>query len=123
MRATMNKDNLQPYELVGERVAIFQRGRRWYTHYRLNGKPIRQSLKTTSKKQARLLALAIERDLLGGDFQRPTKAPLIGDVIEAYIAHLRGMRRSKKTVGKYQFAFRLLLELAAKRNIRRINQI
>lgn len=51
-----NKPN-QQYEIVGELVSIFQRGRRCYAHYRLEGKPVRLSLKTSSKKEARRKAL------------------------------------------------------------------
>jgi hypothetical protein len=118
----MHNNNHQ-YELVGELVSIFQRGLRWYVHYRLDGKPIRQSLKTTSKKQARTKALAVERDLINGERRRPTRAPIIRDVIKDYLSHLRAQRRSPKTIDKYEFCFKLMLELAAKRRITRIDQI
>lgn len=98
------RNNIQQYEQVGELVSIFQRGSRWYAHYRLGGKPIRQSLKTTSKKQARMKATAVERDLINGELRRPTRAPLITEVIDEYISHLRAQRRSEKTIRKYQFA-------------------
>jgi hypothetical protein len=62
------------YELIGEHVSIFQRGKQWYVHYRLRGKPVRQSLKTISKKEARRKALAIERDLVNGDVRRPARS-------------------------------------------------
>ena len=117
-----NKPN-QQYEAVGELVSIFQRGRRWYAHYRLDSKPVRQSLKTSSKKEARRKALAVERDLINGEVRRPTRAPAIKDVIEEYLSHLRAQRRSPKTITKYEFCFRLLLELAARRRITRIDQI
>jgi hypothetical protein len=113
----------QQYEIVGELVSIFQRGRRWYAHYRLDGKPVRQSLKTSSKKEARRKALALERDLINGEVRRPTRAPSITDVINEYVSHLRAQRRSQKTITKYEFCFKLLLELAAKRRITRIDQI
>jgi hypothetical protein len=111
------------YELVGEHVSIFQRGRHWYAYYRLDGKPVRQSLKTMSKKQARTKALGIEREIDNGEARRPGRAPLIKDVIDEYIPHLQAMGRSEKTITKYQFTFKLMLELAAKRGISRINQI
>ena len=111
------------YETVGELVSIFRRGRRWYAHYRLDGKPVRQSLKTTSKKEARRRALALERDLINGEVRRPTRAPIIKNVVDEYISHLRAQRRSAKTITKYMFGFKLMLELAAKRGITRIDQI
>ncbi|MEX2308415.1 MAG: hypothetical protein WD738_12515 [Pirellulales bacterium] len=118
-----NNHNNQQYELVGELISIFERGTRWYAYYRVDGKPVRQSLKTGSKKQARSKALAIERDLVDGEVRRPARASLIKDVIEEYIAHLRANGRSEKTVGKYEFAFKLVLELAERRGLRRISQI
>jgi hypothetical protein len=118
-----NKKHIQPYELVGEFVSIFPRNDRWYAHYRHDGKPIRQSLKTNSKKEARRRALAIERDLVAGEVRRPTRAPSIAAVIGEYISHLRALRRSPKTIAKYLFCFGLMEELAAKRGITRIDQV
>jgi hypothetical protein len=118
-----NINNDPSYELVGEYVSIFQRGRRWYAYYRLEGKSVRQSLKTTSKKQARTKALAIERDIENGEVRRPARAPLIKDVVEEYLAHLRAQRRAVSTIRKYLFGFKLIQELAARRGISRINQI
>src|SRR5262245_46222544 len=51
------------YEQVGEFVRIFQRGDKWYANFQVAGQQKRQSLKTTSKKEARRRALRIERDL------------------------------------------------------------
>jgi hypothetical protein len=115
--------NTEPYERVGEYLSIFMRGNRWYAHYRLDGKPVRQSLKTKNKKQARIKALAIERELVNDDLRRPQRAPFIKDVIDEYLSHLEAQRRSKSTIKKYRFALRLALELATKRGISRINQI
>jgi hypothetical protein len=117
------RSSYEKYEQIGEFTSIFQRGGRWYVHYRNDGKPIRQSLKTTSKKQARSQALRIERDLLAGESHWPTKAPHIKDVIDEYLAHLVALGRSQRTVTKYQFCFNLVLKLAKKRGICRIDQI
>jgi hypothetical protein len=103
MMENMDK-NTQQYEQVGELVSIFQRGPRWYVHYRLDGKPIRQSLKTSSKKQARAKALAVERDLINGELRRPTLAPVINDVINEYLSHLRAQRRSLRRFRSMSFA-------------------
>jgi hypothetical protein len=117
------KREFQKYELVGEYVSIFQRGRRWHAHYRLDGRPIRPSLKTTSKKQARTKALAIERDLVNGVAQRPRRAPLIMDVIDAYMEHVRAKGLAKTTIRKYEFGLKLIQDLATRRGISRIDQI
>jgi hypothetical protein len=118
-----NNNNDPAYEPVGEYVSIFQRGSRWYAYYRLNRKPVRQSLKTTSKKQARAKAAAIERDIINGEVNRPVRAPQIKDVIADYIAHLRAKPCAESTITKYQHALKLVVELAEKRGISRIDQI
>lgn len=111
------------YEQVGELTSIFERGGKWQLYYRHNGRPIRQALNTTSKKEARRKAFAVERDLVNGEQRRAGKPPLISDVIVEYISHLRAQGRAKKTIRKYEFAFKLALELAERRGISRIDQI
>lgn len=118
-----NNTKIQPFEPIGELVSLFQRGRQWYAHYRVGNKPVRRSLRTRNKKEARRKALAIERDLINGEATRPARAPLIKDVIEEYISHLHAKRRSAKTISKYRFTFALALKLAERRGISRINQI
>ena len=118
-----NNEKKQRYELVGELVSIFPLGIWWYAYYRLDGKPIRPALKTKSKKEARRRALAIERDLIAGEVRRPIRAPSIKDVIAEYMSHLRAQCRSPKTLKKYEFCFKLMMELAVKRGITRIDQV
>jgi hypothetical protein len=67
--------NTTPYELVGDRVRIFQRGSRWYANCQHDGQQIRQSLKTTSKKEARRKAIQIEAKLANNEFTTQTRAP------------------------------------------------
>lgn len=93
-------------------------------HYRQDGKPVRHSLATGSKKQARVKALAIERDLIQGERRCPARAPpLIGDVISEYLSHLRAQGRAETTIKKYAFGCKLIQDLAARRGISRINQL
>ena len=84
--------NPDPYIEVGEQVSLFRRTDNpiWYAYYRFKGKGVRLSLKTTSLKQAKLLALRIDRDLLTGKSLEPQKAPLIEDGIKEYLEHLIG---------------------------------
>lgn len=119
----MRGKSARHYECVGEHVSIFLRERVWYAYYRLNGKVVRPSLKTESKKQARHKAFAIEREIVNGDVKQSKRAPLITDVIEQYLTHLRAKRRSEKTIQKYQFAFKLFMNLAENQGIRRIDQV
>jgi site-specific recombinase XerC len=51
------------------------------------------------------------------------QAPVIKDVIKEYLSHLRAQCRSPKTITKYEFCFKLMLELAARRRITHIDQI
>lgn len=116
-------DDGQAYEKVGEIVAIFPRNGRWYVNYQHEGRQVRRSLKTKSKKEARRRALVIEKEILAGEHKHQKRAALIGEVIEAYLEHLRAEGRSPKTIGKYQFCFDLLQDLAKRRGVRRISQI
>jgi hypothetical protein len=117
-----NKDRVQ-YEQVGEFVSIFRRGGRWYVHFRLNGKPHRRALRTSSKKEALRRAHATERDLIDGKCAGPLRGPKIKDVVDKYITHLRSLGRSVKTIQKYNHCFQLVIELAAELNVERIDQL
>lgn len=113
----------QPYEKVGEFVAIFNRNGAWYINYQHGNRQIRRSLKTRSKKEARRRALIIEKEILAGEHKHQRRAPLIKDVVDQYVAHLRVEGRSEKTIGKYLFCFTLLLEIAGRCNIKRLSQL
>jgi integrase/recombinase XerD len=119
----LKQDDDQAYEKVGEFVSIFNRRGVWYVNYQHENRQIRRSLKTRNKKEARRRALIIEKELLAGDHKHQRRAPLIKDVVEEYIAHLRAEGRSEKTVCKYQFCFDLLLEIAGGHNIKRLSQL
>jgi integrase len=113
------------YEKIGEHVAIYQRGQRWYANYQFNGKQIRQSLRTTSKKQARTKAIQIEADLTSGRFTEQKRAPSLQAVIDRYRDHLVTEGRAKKTLAKYEHAFGVYLTLAERlkvKNILGVNQ-
>lgn len=103
------------YEPVGERVRIFARGGRWYANYQHEGRQVRRSLKTTSKKEARRRALLIEQDLLVGEHKRQPRSSLISEVVDQYVDHLQSEGRASKTVRKYQFCFKLLLDIVERR--------
>jgi integrase len=113
----------ESYEKVGEVVSIFVRNKRWYANYQWEGEQIRRSLKTTSKKEARRKALLIDRALLSGEHKRQRKSPLISDVTDQYLQHLRSEGRAEKTVRKYEFCYGLLLDIAERRNVTRISQL
>lgn len=108
------------YELIGERVRIFQRGDRWYANFQHGGHQVRQSLKTTSKKEARRQALLIEARLMTNEFAVQSKAPTLEQIISQYREYLLTVGRAAKTMAKYEYAFGLFLDLAARRKVRSI---
>jgi integrase len=109
----MPNENEKPeYEKIGEFVRIFQRGEKWYANFQVDGKQQRQSLKTTSKKEARRRALRIERDLVAGEFKLPKKPPTVEQVVTLYMAYLKGENRAAKTLTKYQKVFDRVMDLA-----------
>lgn len=108
------------FEKIGDHVAIFQRGERWYVNYQHSGKQIRQSLKTTSKKQARAQAIQIEADLSSGRFTEKKRAPALQVVINRYREHLKTEGRAKKTLAKYEHAFCSYIALADRLKIKSI---
>src|SRR5690348_859573 len=96
------------FEKIGDRVGIFQRGPKWYANFQVDGKQRRQSLKTSSKKEARRRALLIEADLIKGEYQQAARAPRLEKVIADYLAHLRTERRAQKTIGKCELTLKRL---------------
>lgn len=112
-----------PYEKVGEFIAIYQRNGIWYANYQHSGRQVRKSLKTKSKKEARRRALIIEKEILAGEHKHQRRPPLIKQVVEHYLDHLRAEGRSPKTIGKYDYCFGLLLDLANRRGRTRISQL
>src|SRR5262245_28214566 len=88
-------------EPVGDRVRIYCRGRNWYANFQVNGKQVRQSLKTTSKKEARRRAILIEGDLDAGRWQPTPANATVGEAIAAYRDFLHAEERAPKTLTKY----------------------
>lgn len=123
-RHDQNKNNSEAaYERIGDRVSIFQRGKRWYANYQCDGEQIRQSLKTTSKKQARQNALVLEGKLIEGRYERPCKAPSIEGVFSEYVSSLKAQGRAKKTLSAVELVQRRVLALARQRQIRTVDRI
>ena len=124
MRSTANAaDRIR----VGEHVTIFKRGRRWWAEFYSDGRQERKSLKTRSKKQARLEAGRIDMALLSGEpVERPDAAPdrvAISDTVELYLAHLRTEGRRKTTITRYDAPLRRFTEFAMKRGITMLDQV
>ena len=115
--------NGKPYEKVGEIVSIFQRKGQWSANYQHGGRQVRKSLQTTSKKQARQKALAIERDILSGALTTHMRAPLISVTAVEYVESKRAEGLAPKTLKKYEHAIDLLKQLAEELGTKRVSQI
>jgi integrase len=111
------------FEKIGDAVSIFQRGRKWYANFQFDGKQHRQSLKTTSKKQARTKAIRIDAEISVGRYAKQLKAPTIESVAVAYLSYLRTERKAKKTLQKVELVKRRLLDLAERRKAKSILDI
>ncbi len=109
-------DKRDKYEPVGEFVRIFCRGKTWWVNYQHDGKQIRRTLKTRSKKQAKLEALKIEGKLQKGESVRAKRTATIDEILDAYDAYLIGEGRAKKTLSKYRAVMTHMKTLAGKRH-------
>lgn len=120
----MDNKQTQPdsasFEKIGDVVSIFQRGRQWYANFQFNGKQHRQSLKTTSKKQARSKAIRLDAEISEGRYAKQQKAPTIELVISSYLSYLSTEGKAKKTVQKVELVKRRLLDLAGRRKAKSI---
>jgi len=110
------------YERVGEIVSIYQRGSTWWVNYQREGQQ-RKSLKTTSKKEAKLRALRLEREILTGNFQPAPKLTTIVEVTAAFRSAKEGDGIADTTLSKYDNCIRLLLQLAADLGVHHISKI
>lgn len=108
----MNESEKNDYEMVGEIVSIFRRGQRWWANFQHDGKQHRQSLATTSKKEARRKALVLEAQLIEGRYHRQVKPVTVQEAIDAYMKFAKTEGRAKKTTDKYTKIFDGVKKLA-----------
>jgi integrase len=99
-------------ELIGELVRIFRKGNTWWANYQVNRRQRRQSLHTTSKKEARRRALLLEADILRGHLEPNRKAGGIGSTVDAYRSYIKAEKRAPKTLVKYNKVLDRIQELA-----------
>jgi site-specific recombinase XerD len=111
------------YELVGEQVRIFQRGRTWHVNFQHGNKQHRQSLKTENKKEARRRALRIEAELSTGRWQATIETATVEQAITAYKEFLGAEERAPKTLSKYFKVFQRVAALAQERRVTNLSGI
>lgn len=111
-------------EKIGDYVAIYQRGKIWWINYQdPDGKQIRKSLRTKSKKQAKLLALKKEGELQQGQDSAAVVVASVDAAIAAYDSYLVAEGRAPKTLTKYRLTLKRIQNLAGKRRIKNMRGI
>jgi integrase len=109
MQRDQSKNQSEP---IGDVVRIFLKGNIWWANYQVNLRQRRQSLHTTSKKEARRRALLLEADILRGQLRHEGRAGGIGSTVEAYRSYLKAEKRAPKTLVKYNKVLDRIQELA-----------
>ncbi len=94
-------------ERIGERVSIYQRRANWYANYMESGCQRRVSLKTKSKKQAKVEASKIENRLLSGRSEQKRVASS-SELFQAYRDHIESGNLAIKTKQKYRYVLDLV---------------
>lgn len=109
---------------VGELVSIFQRGKTWYCNYQQDRRQVRKSLKTTSKKQATLVAQKIETELnRGAGSEGSAVEASVGEVVLAFLDNASVEGRAEKTLKKYRFVTGLIQTHADKLRVGEIRHL
>ncbi len=120
MRSTVHAaDRLK----VGDHVTIYKRGRYWWEEFYFDGRQQRRSLKTTSAKQARLLAARTDRDLSLGEYDTSGKTCTIQEAIKAYLMHLATENRAASTLARYRSELERFETFARSHRAARLDQI
>lgn len=117
----MPEEKKQDYIPAGEHVSIFLRGKTWYCNYQQNGRQVRKSLGTNSKKEAILRAQRLETELTRGEVPNQIRIATLLEVIEAFLAHAVAEDRATKTLTKYRHVTREITQLAIDRNVGRVD--
>jgi integrase len=113
-----DKQKRDQYEKIGDRVSIFSRHGVWYANWLdSDGKQARRSLRTRSKKEARLRALKLDVQIEHGEAPRRQKTASIDAVIATYDDYLVAEGRAKKTLTKYRKVFERVKHIAASRDV------
>ena len=109
---------------VGDHTILFKRGKKWHTEYYDGGQQYRKSLKTTSLKQAKTLAIRIDADITSGDLRRPRKAWRIDETMQDYMQHLRvDRRRRPSTLKRYAAILERFEGFARQKGVTKLRQI
>ena len=117
-RATRGK-----FEKLNDFVGIFQREGKWHANIQWQGRQIRRSLKTASKKQAQLNALALGRTLMDEKAPLRQQRAAIAEVVEAFLEWKQTEGLAKRSLAKYEFALKTAIALASSLKLKHIHQV
>ncbi len=107
-----DRDGSEP---VGGHVRLFARGGVWQANFQHAGRQRRVSLRTRSKKEARLRAARLDAELAAGTWGRPPPAVPVAEAVAAYLDHLGADGRAPRTLAKYRHVLGRVAALAAAR--------
>lgn len=108
---------------VSDRVSIFLRGKIWQVNYQQDGKQVRASLKTSSKKEAQRKAGEIDRKLTRGENPQATPRVELSSVIEAFLKDARHRESASGTMDMYERWCRRIGQFAADKRVRYVAQV
>ncbi len=111
------------FEKITDSIAIFLRDETWYANVQLAGKQVRRSLKTTSKKQARLNALALAGELVHGQNPGRRDNATIEEVIGEFLAWKASEGLASNSMKKYKVALDFAIGVAHAMRRSQISQI
>lgn len=111
------------FEKLNDYVSIYQRNEKWYANIQWHGNQIRRSLKTASKKQAQLNALALARKLMEEKAPVRQQRASIAEVSDAFLEWKRNEGLAPKSLKKYKFALKEAVSLATRLKLKHIHQI
>ena len=108
---------------VGDRVTIYQRGKKntWYADFWLDGHR-RKSLKTANKKFAVERATKLAASLVDSSYQRPLPTAMIQATVDQYLDFVKSEDRARTTLVKYLGILKMLVQFLEARGITRMAQ-
>ena len=93
-------------------IRVFRRGSLWWISYWLDGRRVRESLGTASKKVAIRLRDQKEEDLVLGRVSRRLKKVEVGQFLEEYIRHSKASGKRPKTIANDRGRLKAFFDVA-----------
>ena len=110
-------------EKVGVNVTILRRGKVWWAEYYRNGEQRRQSLRTRSKKQAKVEAVRLDNSLLSGEHAKPKNVLRLDGAVPEYLNYLRTEGRRPSTITRYEPELRRFVKFAECKGVKMLDEV